>query len=129
MFILDLTSTCNSPALANILGIIKKALNLIQLVGPIIGIIGLIIVLIKLMMNPEDKKLKPAIKNWTIAIFMLFLLPVIINLVMGLFDNQFQVSACWNAAETFNNGKDSQYYDDNKDKTQFNNNPNFKYSE
>ncbi len=120
MFILDLVEVCGSPELAHILGIIKRVLNLFQIVGPIVGIIGLILALVKLMMNPEEKKLKNSIRNWVIAIVMLFLLPVIINLVIGLFDDNFQLSACWNYANqksTF--GKSTYIDDDEKEKTNF----------
>lgn len=101
MFILDLVETCGSPEIAHILGIIKNVLGKIQLVGPILGIVGLILALIKLMMNPEDKKTKNSIRNWVIAIFMLFLIPVIINLVVGLFDDSFTLAACWKPAVFF----------------------------
>ena len=56
--ILDLVSFCSDPVLARVLGIIKNVLGKIQLIGPILGIIALIINLIKLMANPEEKKLK-----------------------------------------------------------------------
>ena len=48
------------------------------------------------MINPEDKKYKKAIINWLIAIVMLFMLPLIINLVMRLLDDSFSISRCWN---------------------------------
>lgn len=119
MFILDLVEVCGSPEIAHLLGIIKRVLNLIQLVGPILGIVGLILALIKLMMNPEDKKTKNSIRNWVIAIFMLFLIPVIINLVVGLFDDNFQLAACWNYASQKNTSGKSHYVDDDKEKTNF----------
>ena len=119
MFILDLVETCGSPEIAHILGIIKRVLNLIQLVGPILGIVGLILALIKLMMNPEDKKTKNSIRNWVIAIFMFFLIPVIINLVVGLFDDSFTLAACWKYAGQKNTAGKSNYIDDGKDKTNF----------
>ena len=119
MFILDLVEVCGSPEIAHILGIIKRVLNLIQLVGPILGIVGLILALIKLMMNPEDKKTKNSIRNWVIAIFMFFLIPVIINLVVGLFDDSFTLAACWKYAGQKNTAGKSNYIDDGKDKTNF----------
>ena len=119
MFILDLVEVCGSPEIAHILGIIKRVLNLIQLVGPILGIVGLILALIKLMANPEDKKTKNSIRNWVIAIFMLFLIPVIINLVVGLFDDSFTLAACWKYAGQKNTAGKSNYIDDGKDKTNF----------
>lgn len=119
MFILDLVDVCGSVELAHILGIIKNVLGKIQLIGPILGIVGLILALIKLMANPDDKKTKNSIRNWAIAIFMLFLIPVIINLVVRLFDDNFQLAACWNYASQKNTSGKSHYVDDDKEKTNF----------
>lgn len=98
MNLLALVNQCGDPVLAKILGIMKSILSIIQLVGPIVGIISIIISLIKLVTNPEEKKYKKFIFNWLIAIFLLFLLPLIINLVMALLDDSFTISSCWNYA-------------------------------
>ena len=99
MNILDLTSACGSIGLANLISIAKTALTIIQIAGPIMAIIGLISIFIKLMSNPDNKKLKNAIKNWLIAFFMLFLIPLIIDIVMSKLDDTFTLTACWNYAE------------------------------
>lgn len=98
MYLLTAMGACNDAGLAHILGIMKDVLGLIQMIGPIIAIVGIVLALIKLMINPEEKKYKNLIRNWAIALVMLFILPVIVNVVMGLFDNSFSFSACWNAA-------------------------------
>lgn len=105
MLILDLTTVCGSYAVATLLSVFKRALNLIQMIGPIVGIIALIINFTKLMITPDEKKLKNVIRNWAIAIIMLFLIPTCVNLVMRLFDDTFTVSKCWNQVdELFDNG-------------------------
>lgn len=105
MLILDLTAVCGSYAVATLLSVFKRALNLIQMIGPIVGIIALIINFTKLMITPDEKKLKNVIRNWAIAIIMLFLIPTCLNLVMRLFDDTFTVSKCWNQVdELFDNG-------------------------
>ena len=105
MLILDLTAVCGSYAVATLLSVFKRALNLIQMIGPIVGIIALIINFTKLMITPDEKKLKNVIRNWTIAIIMLFLIPTCVNLVMRLFDDTFTVSKCWNQVdELFDSG-------------------------
>ena len=105
MLILDLTAVCGSYAVATLLSVFKRALNLIQMIGPIVGIIALIINFTKLMITPDEKKLKNVIRNWVIAIIMLFLIPTCVNLVMRLFDDTFTVSKCWNQVdELFDNG-------------------------
>lgn len=105
MLILDLTAVCGSYAVATLLSVFKRALNLIQMIGPIVGIIALIINFTKLMITPDEKKLKNVVRNWAIAIIMLFLIPTCVNLVMRLFDDTFTVSKCWNQVdELFDNG-------------------------
>ena len=116
--ILDLVSFCSDPVLARVLGIIKNVLGKIQLIGPILGIIALIINLIKLMANPEEKKLKTSIRNWTISIVMLFLIPVIIDVTMSMLlstignsNEKFQLAVCWkNAGVNSYNSTSSKYY-------------------
>ena len=105
MLILDLTAVCGSYAVATLLSVFKRALNLIQMIGPIVGIIALVINITKLMIIPDEKKLKNVIRNWAIAIIMLFLIPTCVNLVMRLFDDTFTVSKCWNQVdELFDSG-------------------------
>lgn len=105
MLILDLTAVCGSYVVATLLSVFKRALNLIQMIGPIVGIIALIINFTKLMITPDEKKLKNVIRNWAIAIIMLFLIPTCVNLVMRLFDDTFTVSKCWNQVdELFDSG-------------------------
>lgn len=91
--------TCSSVGLANILSIIKTCLNIIQIAGPIIGMVALVINFTKLMANPEEKKYSTSLKNSLIAMVMLFFLPFIINLTMGLLDNTFNLANCWTNAE------------------------------
>lgn len=113
MFILELAENCNDPGLANILNIIKNALNLIWIIGPILGIIGLAIHLTKIMVSPDNQKLKGVIKNWAIGIVVVFMLPLIINVAMRLFDDSFELSTCWNyaASSSTDPGDHSDYID------------------
>ncbi len=96
MYILEIINQCGDPGLAKILEIIKSVLDLIQMIGPIFAMVCIVIHLIKLMSSPEEKKYKNLIRNWAIALVMLFLLPVIIDLAMALFDDSFRISSCWN---------------------------------
>ena len=126
--ILDLVSFCSDPVLARVLGIIKNVLGKIQLIGPILGIIALIINLIKLMANPEEKKLKTSIRNWTISIVILFLIIVIIDVTMSMLlstignsNEKFQLAVCWkNARVNSYNSTSSKYYStSNEEKKNF----------
>ena len=89
---------CSSPALAATMQFVKRALLLIQIIGPILLMISLAINLTKLVKNPDDKKLLPKIDKSILATFILFFIPVLVNVVMGWLDNSYMISACWNNA-------------------------------
>lgn len=119
MVILDtISSLCTDPGLASILAIIKKFVNILWIVGPILAIIASVINAVKLMSNPDEKKYKGLFKNSIMALLILFLLPLLINVVMGLFDETFELAACWNYAENVSTGgQSSGYIDEGKDKS------------
>lgn len=125
MFLLDISSKCSDPGLAVILATVKKFMNILWIIGPILAIIGAGIALFKLLSNPDEKKYKSIFKNMLIALIMLFFLPVIINVVMRMFDGQFDLATCWNQAEAISQttGQGSTYIDPNKDKTTIYTNP------
>ena len=100
-------ATCSDPALAYVLFYIKKFLTVIQIIGPIVAIIGLTMHLIKMMTSPDNKKNNGLIKNWIIAFLLLFFVPVIINVVMMLFNEKFDLPTCWNKAEQIFNANNS----------------------
>ena len=100
IYILGVVSnTCSSPALGSLLLIMKNILSLIQLVGPILALVSLTFIFIRLMTNPENKKLKNAIKNWALALVLMFFVPVFVNVVMGMMDNSFSVASCWESVK------------------------------
>ena len=101
MSILEVINQCSSNDLAVFLQIVKNILNMIHIIGPILLIIALVMHFIKLMSNPDDKKLMKKIANSIIATIVLFFLPTIANVVMGMVDNSYTLSACWNTTETY----------------------------
>ncbi len=112
MLLLGDIAVCSDPAISNLVLSIKKFLNALQLIGPILGIASLAVHLSRLMVSPDDKKLKNVIKNWVIAIFFLFLLPTVLNGFMKLFDNSFELASCWSSVETSNiSNPHTNYYD------------------
>ena len=119
MFLLNISGNCGDPGLAAIISIIKKFMNILWIVGPILAIIGAGIAFFKLMSNPEEKKYKSLFKNMFIALIILFLLPAIVNVVMKLLDGNFEIASCWNQAESTHQtgSQGSSYIDPNKDKT------------
>ena len=100
MLFLDLE--CYSQILGNFFAIIKNILFLVQIIGPILCIVSLTLSFITIMTNPDDKKAPGKIKNSAIALVLLFFIPLLVNVVMGLVSDNSQVSACWKNA-TINN--------------------------
>jgi beta-N-acetylglucosaminidase len=75
---------------------------LIQVIGQIVLIVATTLNLIKLMTNPEEKKLLKKAINSALAAVILFAVPTLINATMGMLDESFSVSACWNNIGDYN---------------------------
>ncbi|MBR6950029.1 MAG: hypothetical protein IKH54_07590 [Bacilli bacterium] len=116
--LIGLVEGCNDVALANILSIVQKIMLLFQIVVPIIAIIGLVKTLIKLTVDPENKKAKSWIKNWFLALLIFFMLPFIINVVMGWLDGNFSFANCWNYAKHSTSDSSGWSYDNTFDQQQ-----------
>lgn len=95
----DVLKYCSDASLARVLGIAKRILDMLQIVGPILCIISCIYIFIKMMINPEDKKLPKNLRNAFFALAITFFIPVFVNVTMQLFDDKFTISNCWNYAE------------------------------
>lgn len=95
MLILDLETSCTSQELANIMSIIGKLLTIISIVAPILLLISLAIKITKMVMNPEDKKGLPKIRNSIIATVVIFMIPVIVNVVFQMMGEKYNISSCW----------------------------------
>ena len=110
-------SECANPALSTILPPLKAILTLIQIIGPILLIISLVVQFSQSMMNPEENKNMKKIITTIIAILLLFFTPMLINAVMSMLGDDFTISECWNkAGKGNNNGKTPEYQDPNKGK-------------
>lgn len=107
---IGLVEECADYGLANMFFIVQRIMTLLQIIVPILAIIALVKILLKLMADPENKKLKGSIKNWLLALIIFFMLPFIINAVMGLLDQNYSVSTCWNYARTHKTINDSNGY-------------------
>ena len=93
-----MVSTCGNPALANLFNIAQKMITIIQILAPILAIIGLGINLTKSVIDPENKKNFSMYKNWLIALVMVYAIPVFINATMGLLGENYErieVSKVW----------------------------------
>ena len=94
-----LGNCCNDNSMMVILDIAKRIFDVIQIVAPILLIIGASIQLIKLTINPEEKNGLKRIKNMVIAAIIIFMIPVVVNAVLGLLPDSFSLSSCWSAAK------------------------------
>lgn len=112
---ISLLVECNDKGLQNILGIVKNVLNFIQLMGPILCIVSLIIIFTKLVTNPDEKKHHKSLVISSIALIVLFFIPIIVDATMGLLDDSFKVSACWKDAK-ITSLDDVEYIESEEDK-------------
>ena len=95
----NLASCCSDYGIASYLYIIKKALTIIQIAVPIILIVMGSVQLIKMMMNPDEKKNKKSFINKFIAAVIVFIIPLAVNIIIGLMPESFEISNCWKSAE------------------------------
>ena len=82
-----------------ILMVLKRGLTIIQILGPILAIVSLMITLFKMVGNSdigEMEKNKKRIKNSLIALVTVFFIPLFINIVMYLVGNNTVLTECWN---------------------------------
>ena len=125
MFILDVASNCNNYAIVSLFVIAKRIFTIIQILAPILAIIGLGINLVKSVIDPENKKNLSHYKNWFHALLIVFLIPTLINATMGILGENFSITSCWNNAEEIYKPGNSKYNDgnDGEKKGAINNNP------
>ena len=91
-------TSCNDAALAGILSSVRNIMLLIQIIVPIMLIVWGGLGFFQLMQNPEEKNGIKKIVNKFIAAFVIFMIPVLLNVVMGLAGNNTNFSSCWNNA-------------------------------
>ncbi len=110
--------SCDNGALGPILMVVKNILGLIQIVVPILLIVMLIIRIIGLVHNPDDKKGLKRILNMFIAAIIVFFIPMIVNVIMGAIGEETLLSDCWNKTRSFRIGGDTYIdpYNDGEEK-------------
>lgn len=111
MILYDISKTCTDVALANVLNVVKKFLHLIQILAPILLIIGIIVIFIKMIADPEEKKYFHHLRNSIIALVVVFFIPLLVDVVMKLLDDNISLSKCWNYNETIMNPSGVTYID------------------
>ena len=93
---------CSSIALNNFFYITKTILNIIMIVAPILAIFSGVLIFFQLTSNPDNKKLVNKLKNATIALIVLFFIPLFVNLTMALIGNKTSISECYNTSQKLN---------------------------
>lgn len=115
---MDLIDACQDGGIVFIIKILKNALTIIQIVGPILAIVSLGVLIFKLASHKdsnEEKKLKSQIKNSLIALVTLFFIPLFINLLMSVLSesdvvpNNFTVVTCWDYADKYTYSESTRY--------------------
>jgi len=124
---MNIVSNCHDYALVGILAVVKNILNLFQIIAPILCILSMAILFIQLVRDPDNKKLMARIRNSVIALFLVFFVPVFVNVGFGMLGETTPVSSCWELAGNTNTpatyipiddrGKVSLYYDSDSYKT------------
>lgn len=101
--ILDCNSTlgdcCRDHSLVAILNIFRRILDVIQLAVPIMLIIWAVFEMIKMMQNPDNEKGLKKLINKFLAAAIVFFIPVVVNVILGIMPSTFSVSACWSQAK------------------------------
>ncbi len=95
----DVSSCCSDYGIAMYLYIMKNALTIIQIAIPILLLVMATIQMIKMMASPDDKKSPKALLNKFIAALVVFFIPFIVNVVLSIIPDSFELSACWESAE------------------------------
>lgn len=96
-----LGTCCTDYGLLTLLDILRQILDLIQLVVPIILMVGLAIQFTQLLINPDDNKKKKSLLNKFFAALLCFFVPFLVNLAISLVPadiGSFQLGACWDTA-------------------------------
>ena len=113
-----LATCCNDGTIVWFLALTKKIFEIIQLIVPAALLIAGTIEFTRLSINPEDKKGFRKILNKIIAAFIVFMIPVLVDVVLTAVPNSFSVASCWEQAKVASTGRlfgSNQYVSTGKD--------------
>lgn len=118
--------SCSNTSIAFFITIAIRMLSIIQIIIPILLILMIMINFFQLVNNPEMKNGYKMIINKLIATVVIFMIPIILDAVLGLLPNQNNFIGCWNEIKVSNNIKPEVEYipiNDNRKKTPILQNP------
>lgn len=96
MLLLDIK--CSSVELNSIMYIVKNILLAITIIAPILMIIMFAILLTRMTINPDNKKLMGNLKNMIHALLFIFFIPLIINILMYALGDNTDISRCYTSS-------------------------------
>ena len=114
-----INSCCSNYELVGLLSIFNNFLNLIHIIVPILLIVMASINLFQLMMNPKEEKDRKKVYNKFIAAVIVFFIPTIVNALLGMLPNNFELYGCLKEAQNISssaNSNESVYIKTNEDK-------------
>lgn len=86
---------CRDSGLVGILDIMRQFIEIIHIAVPIILLVMIAVQFTMLTVKPDDKNGVKSLINKFIAAAICFLLPFIVNLVLTLLPDNFQIASCW----------------------------------
>lgn len=105
----ELGTCCSDAGLVAIINIIRKVVNIFQIIVPILLIVSLIYGLIRITINPDLKNGKQMVKNRIKAAIFVFIVPVFVDYTMGIVApaSTKSIAACWNEAQNLTEQKNT----------------------
>ena len=95
----DLGNCCKDYALVGVLDLVRRIVDVIQLIAPILLLVMASVQLTRLVMNPELKGGLKGLINKFIAAAVIFFIPMVVNVVMNMLPVEFSLSACWDSSK------------------------------
>lgn len=95
----ELGTCCGDPGIAVLLDSVRKIVNLIQIIVPILLMVMASIKFTQMVMNPDRKGGLASIRNMFVAAALVFFIPTFVNATLNMLPDSFEISACWQQAQ------------------------------
>ena len=106
--ILDCSGTlgtcCTDLGLVGIFSVARRVLGLIQFIVPIALVVAGTIQFVQLTINPELKDGFRRVLNKIIAAIIVFMIPVLVDVILGTVTPDFTVASCWRQTKSVDVG-------------------------
>ena len=101
--------------LNNIFYILKTILDIIMIIAPILAIVSLVMHIFNGTIDPDNKKNLTKFKNTIKALMIIFMIPLLINIVTSIVGEKTSLTSCWN--NTKRSSIKIKYYDKKEKKS------------